>query len=375
MEAFDKFFVDPDFLLEDFHGRSIGCIWCHGGDKTSMNRDVAHEGMNAYPSATPAQNCTPCHQKTVENHVASLHFDTVGMFNNISQRAGNLSSDDMASFEMGYQNHCTSCHATCGSCHVSRPAPAEGGFLKQHMFERTPSIQYNCTACHGSRVGDEYLGRNEGCLPDTHWLSGGMQCQECHSVDQMHGNGIRYENRYASQPRTQCADCHDLAEDGNPYHERHAETNRGGSGFAGASLTCQVCHSSRYKNCYNCHTGIDDQGILYFQTDTALLDLKIGRNPIQTEAHPEDYTVLRHVPVSPDTFAFYGDNLLPNFDVLPTWKFATPHNITLNTTQAASCNDCHGNSDIFLTESDLAPGEIEANQGVIVNGAPQPLAE
>ena len=85
---------------------------------------------------------------------------------------------------------------------------------------------------------------------------------------------------------------------------------------------------------------------------------------------PEDYAVLRHVPVAPDTFAFYADDLLPNFAALPTWKFATPHNINRDTAQNASCDACHGNDEIFLTEEDLAPGEIEANQGVILNGAP-----
>ena len=37
--------------------------------------------------------------------------------------------------------------------------------------------------------------------------------------------------------------------------------------------------------------------------------------------------VLRHVPIDPDNFAFYGKDVLANFDALPTWKYATPHNI------------------------------------------------
>ncbi|MHA1568567.1 MAG: hypothetical protein ACTSXZ_03780 [Alphaproteobacteria bacterium] len=375
MEAFDKFFVDPTFIVEDFHGRSIGCIWCHGGDKTSLDRDVAHVGLIADPSEAPNSTCTPCHQATVEEHMNSLHFDTAGMFNAIADRAGNISDSDFSVLQTGFQNHCATCHASCGSCHVSRPSAAEGGFLAKHIFQKTPSIQYNCTACHSSRVGDEYMGRNEGCLPDTHWLSDGMLCQECHAVEQLHGNGVRYENRYATMPRPQCVDCHELAGDGNEFHATHAEPNRGGAGFSGASLTCQVCHSGKYKNCFNCHTGIDEQGLAYFQTDASQLAFKIGRNPIVSDLHPEDYTVLRHVPVVRDIFAFYGDDLLPNFSVMPTWKFATPHNITLNTSQNETCNSCHGNDEIFLTANDLAAGEVEANQDVITNGAPQLVPE
>jgi len=375
LEAFDKYFVDPTFIVDDFHGRSIGCIWCHGGDNSSMNRDVAHQGLITDPSAAPSDSCTPCHQATVENHMASLHYDTGGMFDAITRRAGDVSNAKFAKIQTGFQNHCATCHASCGSCHVSRPSAAEGGFLEKHIFQKTPSIQYNCTACHSSRIGDEYMGRNEGCLPDVHWLSEGMLCQQCHAVEQLHGTGQQYDNRYQTMPRPQCVDCHDVVDDGNAFHAHHAEPNREGPDFVGASLTCQVCHSGRYKNCFRCHTGIDDQGLTYFQTDSSVMNFKIGRNPIASDLHPEDYTVLRHVPTTPDLFAFYGENLLPDFDVLPTWKFATPHNITLSTSQAESCNACHGNDEIFLTAADLEDDEVEANQSVIVNGAPQPLSE
>jgi thiosulfate/3-mercaptopyruvate sulfurtransferase len=82
--------------------------------------------------------------------------------------------------------------------------------------------------------------------------------------------------------------------------------------------------------------------------------------------------VVRHVPVSPDTFSYYGDNLLPDFNVLPTWKYATPHNIQLDTPQNASCGACHGNPELFLTEQDVNPDEREANKDVIVDEVPGP---
>ncbi|MFC2070126.1 hypothetical protein ACFLTB_03000, partial [Chloroflexota bacterium] len=66
----------------------------------------------------------------------------------------------------------------------------------------------------------------------------------------------------------------------------------------------------------------------------------------------------------------YGTSLLPDFNAVPTWKYATPHNIQLNTPQNESCNACHGNSDIFLTEGDISSEEKEANKGVIVEEIP-----
>jgi len=101
---------------------------------------------------------------------------------------------------------------------------------------------------------------------------------------------------------------------------------------------------------------IDEQGLPYYETDESEFTFKIGRNPFKSDDRPWDYVLVRHVPVLPDIFAFYGDNLLPNFDKVPMWKYATPHNIQLTTAQNESCDSCHGNADLFLTAADVARG-------------------
>jgi thiosulfate/3-mercaptopyruvate sulfurtransferase len=70
-------------------------------------------------------------------------------------------------------------------------------------------------------------------------------------------------------------------------------------------------------------------------------------------------------------FAFYGEGLLPDFDNVPTWKYAAVHNIQRQTPQNQDCNNCHGQSDLFLTEADVDAAELEANRGVIVPEVPQ----
>jgi len=55
---------------------------------------------------------------------------------------------------------------------------------------------------------------------------------------------------------------------------------------------------------------------------------------------------------------------------LPTWAYATPHNIQRKTPQTASCNACHGNPDIFLTEDKVSAEELQANQPVIIQEVP-----
>ena len=59
-----------------------------------------------------------------------------------------------------------------------------------------------------------------------------------------------------------------------------------------------------------------------------------------------------------------------HFDALPTWKYATPHNIQRNTPQNQECNNCHGQTDLFLTADDVDPDELEANKDVIVTEIP-----
>jgi len=67
-----------------------------------------------------------------------------------------------------------------------------------------------------------------------------------------------------------------------------------------------------------------------------------------------------------DSFKFYGQNVLKNFDALHTWKMITPHNIRRKTLQNESCNACHGNSFLFLTNKDVKEDEMKANKGVMV---------
>ncbi len=131
-------------------------------------------------------------------------------------------------------------------------------------------------------------------------------------------------------------------------------------------VSCQVCHSVKYKNCYGCHVGKDKQGIEYFKTKRSTIDFKIGFNSLKSKKMPEKFVVVRHIPVDQGTFDYYVDKGLSNFDKLPTWRPATPHNIRRQTPQNTTCNSCHGNTDLFLLEKDVEPAYKNANKDVIV---------
>ena len=377
LEPWEKVLVNGEIFSPSIHGLN-GCIDCHGGAQ-SPDKDTAHQGVIRNPSRDPQAVCGQCHPNIVADHKNNLHSNLVGYWNVLNERS--LPKDHPA-LEEAFDNHCSSCHATCGECHVSRPNVVGGGFVDGHLFQRTPSMTQNCIACHGARIGDEYLGKNEGLEADVHFRQGGMACTDCHKSPEMHGKQVDCtachpgpeesqlpppDHRYGGIQSPRCESCHpkvSAGEDDVIMHQMH-----------GSKLSCQVCHSVSYSNCEGCHVAISQEtGNPFYETGATHLDFLIGKNPIQTYERPYAYVPVRHIAVTPQTFDYYGDNLLARFDRVETWKFTTPHNIQRNTPQTQSCNTCHGNPDWFLTADKVTPEELEANSSVIVDAPPVPIS-
>jgi hypothetical protein len=375
LEPWERVFVKGEEFLATTHGQ-MSCIYCHGGEQ-SEDMETAHAGMIADPSAGGRGNaCANCHGDQSDHFEKSLHVSLSGYWKTLDARSGGENHKEL---ETMFGNHCSSCHTTCGDCHISQPGSVGGGFIDGHIVKKTPSMTRNCTACHGSRVGNEYLGKNEGYPGDIHFRQGRMNCVSCHTGQEMHNSNAACEqchdtsdatyqvqHRYDGAQGPSCESCHEqVGQSGDPviHHTLH-----------GDSLSCQVCHSVSYMSCDGCHVAISDKtGNPFFRTEASYMSFFIGRNPIQNFHRPYEYVVLRHVPVASTSYEYYGENLLPNFDALPTWTYATPHNIQRNTPQTASCNACHGNPDIFLTEDKVTPEELQANQPVIVPEVPPAL--
>ncbi|MBN1178703.1 MAG: hypothetical protein JXD18_05800 [Anaerolineae bacterium] len=365
MEAWEVVLIDGEAYAEDVHA-SIGCTTCHGGTSGTEDMEAAHTGVVRDPD--PA-TCGTCHSEIVGTAADSLHWSLQGYMGVLEARG---SAETMPQLMEAYENHCATCHASCGQCHVSRPTSAGGGLLNGHVFRGTPPPYSTCTGCHGSRIESEYKGKNEneagGTYPaDVHYNPGGMNCNDCHTGDEMHGTMGAVDDRYDGGVIPSCSDegCHEGIGNGDGIAQHtpvHLE-----------QMSCQVCHATTYKNCYNCHVELSADGVPFFRTDESEMMFLIGLNPIQSEERPWQYVPLRHVPISTDSFSFYGENLLPNFDALPTWTYATPHNIQRQTPQNASCTACHGNDSIFLTAEDVDPDELAANQLVIVTDVPMAL--
>lgn len=365
LEPWEKVLVDMPAFGESEHGQ-MDCIYCHSGDSAQEEKEAAHTDMISRPSEDAEAFCSACHAETVETYPTSLHVTQEGYWTALDARSAPENHDELS---VMFGNHCASCHTSCGDCHISQPATVGGGFIDGHLFQETPSITRNCTACHGSRVGNEYLGKHEGLNADVHFRQARMGCADCHTGDSMHGS------------RETCSKCHEEAEDLGPVPDRyhgqqdpscescHAEVGVSDDQMMhtqhAGDLQCQVCHSVSYSSCDSCHVALSEEtGKPYFSTEGSYLTFLIGKNPDQTEARPYQFTLVRHIPVDPDAYDYYGENLLTNFNALPTWAMTTPHNIQLQTPQNASCNACHDHAELFLTADKIAPEELEANMGI-----------
>ncbi len=364
LEVWEKVLINADALAQDVHGY-IPCTQCHGGQNVD-DKAAAHEGLVRDPSTDAMRVCGDCHVNIAPYQSQSLHYNLAGYDTVLYARSV---PDQHPVIEEGQEYHCNSCHATCGQCHISQPTSVGGGLIDGHIYNRTPSMSRQCTACHGSRVKNEYTGANEGYPADVHLRKARMVCTDCHTAGDMHGTA--YVNsptgmpahRYDGAQNPACEDCH--ADDikigaGNEYHDAH------GTG----TLSCQTCHSTAYINCYDCHLQQNEDGIPFYKLAHEDLTFVIGRNPLRSTQRPYKYVPLRHAPTFPDLFNFYGENVLPNFNVLPTWTYATPHNIQLRTPQTESCESCHGSDTYFLTPDKVEEAYWAANQTVMVPSGP-----
>jgi thiosulfate/3-mercaptopyruvate sulfurtransferase len=370
--------VNASKFPQTVHGH-IACTDCHAGAQ-SPDKETAHTELIARPSEGNPNACSDCHPDVTTTFATSLHATQQGYWTVLNTRS---TPENHPALEQGFNNHCASCHTSCGDCHVAQPASVGGGLFDGHVFTETPPMTRSCTACHGSRVGNEYLGKNEGYPGDVHFREGRMNCVDCHSDHEMHGQPANCsechvapegmtmapaDHRYSGLQTPSCESCHPntlLGKDNIEMHTVH-----------GSDLSCQVCHSITYTSCDNCHLAISEKsGKPFFETDRAYFTFLIGLNQQRSYTRPYKYVPLRHVPIQRDSFSFYGDNLLPNFNLLSTWVFATPHNIQTKTPQAESCNACHGHPEYFLTLDKVNPDEAEANQGVIVEEVPAPVEE
>lgn len=370
-EPYDRVFMGGEgYLAFKASGHyQIGCTGCHKGTGNTDDKVLAHSGdFIKHPSLFAGETCSACHQAIVENFSTSLHHGT-GQKRKVTIRSG-LSGpgefDKLPEHQIeGYNTNCSHCHASCGECHVIRPAMGGGGLPKGHAFTREPDMVTICVTCHVSRGGHAYLGVSPGTLPDVHLSKAGYSCTDCHKSVDLHGDGNHVEQRYAYANLPTCSDCHTGIATMNSYHSMHIN-----------DFPCQVCHSQVYNNCGSCH--IHGEGARI----PSYMDFKIAVNPIPEIKTGFDFVLVRRTLAAPDNWSLFGVPQYENFDALPTYNYTTPHNLlrwtdrTRVTDGKACYSNCHirneggilVNKELYLFQESLLNWELGATTKITVDG-------
>ncbi len=351
-DLYEKILVDESFLISP-HGQ-IPCQLCHLGNPEATEPDIAHQGMLSDPSLNAQETCGQCHDEITTSSIDSLHSNPTPLYTSLKKRCSREQLDTLK--KAALQQQCLICHqGSCGSCHVSRPKVSGGGLRKGHLFSKTPDFVSQCLPCHTSPTGYDFIGKKG--KGDVHYRKYQMTCSSCHSGEEMHASASGAKNRYHFKKLPQCVDCHENISTGPiPEHVTHQ------------NVSCAVCHAGPYQNCTSCHMGTDEDGVPFTQSPPAGKNLKIGLNPDKIGPR---FVLMREVGIQRDTFKD-TIGMMSRFSAAPTYKRASPHTIQRRTWQAADCNHCHGNKEIFLTQDSVPFDTIVANNHILLKAEDVP---
>ncbi len=360
------------------HG-TIACQDCH--TETTSTDDAWHPAILTRPSEDGGTVCAGCHgDALVERFQHSLHFTVNGIARGLVSRLAQT-PDAQAQFDAMHNGEegCSSCHASCGSCHVNQPEFAGGGLADGHAFAKTPDPEKTCHTCH-------YENAEIHLEVDVH-AKAGLSCLDCHQDEtEFHGqpldsvakdtlwsNGPAHltQGHYAQTQKrdtvkARCVDCHaDKAEDhtslltGKPALINHND-----------KLDCISCHTQPYATCYGCHSGEEVDSIGGWtpgmEKMTVVIGLKEANNPdslLTTLSHspgPDRDSGIVVDPTHPDTKSFF----------VPFAAHFTARNPLVTDEANASgrmCENCHNTQNSLLLEaSELGPRDPVADRAFAV---------
>ncbi len=370
-EPYDRVFMGGDgyksYKQSGHYG--IGCVSCHNGNDKTDDKTLAHSGnFLSHPSVFYEEKCGSCHSEIVSKFATSIHQGT-GQKRKVTIRSGLSGPQDFDQLPAhqieGYNKNCATCHGSCGNCHVVRPPIGGGGLANGHSFTKTPDMIGVCVTCHTSRGGHAYMGVASGTVPDVHLTNLHYKCIDCHSGEELHGDGQPVVQRYAYSKLPKCENCHTGIATKNPWHSMHYN-----------DFNCQVCHSQVYNNCGSCHVHAEGARV------PSYMGFKIASNPIPDIKTGFDFTLVRRTLAAPDNWEVYGVSQYSNFAAFPTYNYTSPHNILRWTDRTklvdgGSCSTgCHirneggvlVNKELYLFRENLLDWEVEATSGITVDG-------
>ncbi|MDY6862336.1 MAG: hypothetical protein SV062_05020 [Thermodesulfobacteriota bacterium] len=130
---------------------------------------------------------------------------------------------------------CKNCHIkSCDECHKTE---ADGKATYSTKAARNQKV---CLNCHKREALIKKIDKSAN-QEDVHFAKG-MQCTECHTAREMHGDGVEYKSmKQQGVMDTKCEKCHESIKQ-SVSHKIHDE-----------KLECKSCHVRHVVSCTNCH--------------------------------------------------------------------------------------------------------------------------
>jgi hypothetical protein len=201
---------------------------------------------------------------------------------------------------------CQKCHAeTYADGTIVDTATYQPSCKDCHATPDNKVPQERCFECHETGF-DRYSVHREAEL----------ECMDCHTLNDVHGNGRVQETMYAPDAiEAACTDCHDdLVDDAVKSHEIHLDT-----------VDCGACHLETAETCYSCHLESYLEGGQQDRVLTRHVDFIMLVNNKEGKVHAATYQT---IPWKGKTFV----GILPIFN----------HSI-MDAAKARGCGDCHDN--------------------------------
>ncbi len=364
------------------HGE-LDCQDCHQEDKKRAKS--WHPSIQTDPTADGGTVCADCHgDEMVENFKHSLHFTVNGIAKGLTARLAQTPNNQKLFEEMHFAEHegCSSCHATCGQCHISAPDYAGGGLLNKHEFIKVPPAEQTCESCH-------WENSEQHKEQDVHVTKHNMACTDCHTAEQeFHGRNVadipkgglynkgpahKLSGHYEQTQKSdivvaECTDCHEDKE------KDHTQLLTGKPALIdhNQKLECTACHTQPYTNCFGCHED-NPQSVgtweILKQIANRMVDGKDEQNiklglSIANDKHSKLVPMSHSGGVSADSDVVVD---LKDPNTKSYWVPFAAHFTAKNplaTPEARvskrMCENCHNTKeDIFLTEEDVRLGETD----------------
>lgn len=243
--------------------KEFGCASCHGGDKNTRSKELAHRGIVLHPAHIQHAKifCAKCHKSIIDRIQHSIMYDMHGVYDVLRYQFKETSTirpshgvyakmdeSNLTLAQSHFRKMCAACHIDqnesifpkgyaprgggCVDCHRISQAKWQGSkLLHPRLSTRIPSS--NCLKCHNrsDRIGLAYFGKfeSEGYgtpyhhgqlshkieknryyypLPaDIHHTKAKLDCIDCHTERGVMGDGKYHEHMEGAEDIS-CIDCH-----------------------------------------------------------------------------------------------------------------------------------------------------------------------